>query len=98
MEGDQDTAANAELPKRRPLTARGKPYSDRHEPGWAESQEQDRLWRESLDRKGREAAQQAAAQYLRGLPEFSEKSEARIDKVSRGLVRAISRSTEIRTR
>jgi hypothetical protein len=93
MEGDQDTEPNAgQTEPRRPLKANGKPYSERHHPGWAEDQES--IWREREEaaRVAREAARQAATQYLSGLPEFSDSTAARIDKVSRGLVKAISRS------
>ncbi len=99
MEGNQDTEPNAgQLEPRRPLRSDGKPYSERHDPQWLKEMVGRRERRELHDRYGRDAAQQAAAQYFRGLQEFSGKSDAWIDKLSRGVVKAISRSTNISTK
>lgn len=99
MDGDQDTEPNAgQSEPRRPLRSDGKPYSERHHPTYLRDVVQERESRELHDRCGREAAQQAAAKYFRDLQEFSGKSDAWIDKLSRGVVKAISRSTNISTK
>src|SRR4051794_13175101 len=72
-----------------PLKANGKKYSERYSARGiqeiAENREARRQHKEQA-RQQQEAAQQTVAQFLHGLPEFSDSSEARIQKVSRELV------------
>jgi hypothetical protein len=88
-----------------PLTTDGKRFSDKYTAeGIAsrmrgrESTQWHRQVREQEAEQGRTAAVEAASEYLRKLPEFSGSSEARIDRVSRGVVRAISKATNIEPR
>ena len=99
MENDSETnVTGGDATPDRPLRADGKPYSDKHDPGWTTHRVEERNVHKEMERRDAETIKVTVSQYLGGLPEFADSSEARIDKVSQGLASSIVRSLKGRRR